>query len=180
MGTIARILNLSQKPCLSIFGLPRYMKCNFHTRNNALLGAAKHGANLSQSEVHKFQKGQVIHGFVVDEIAKVDEVHLTVVRLSHLSTGAQYLHIARDDSNNVFSVGFRTTPKDSTGLPHILEHITLCGSERYPCRDRSIDKIWTNNMSVDYANPYVHNPSMLMVKLSETMWILRRPEMCIF
>lgn len=135
MGTIARILNLSQKPCLSIFGLPRYMKCNFHTRNNALLGAAKHGANLSQSEVHKFQKGQVIHGFVVDEIAKVDEVHLTVVRLSHLSTGAQYLHIARDDSNNVFSVGFRTTPKDSTGLPHILEHITLCGSERYPCRD---------------------------------------------
>lgn len=76
-----------------------------------------------------------MHGFVVDEVAKVDELFLTTVRLTHLSTGAQYLHLARDDANNVFSIGFRTTPMDSTGLPHILEHTTLCGSERYPCRD---------------------------------------------
>lgn len=33
------------------------------------------------------------------------------------------------------SVQFRTTPMDSTGVPHILEHTVLCGSEKYPCRD---------------------------------------------
>lgn len=83
----------------------------------------------------KFKKGEVVHGFIVDEVSKIDELFLTAVRLTHLSTGAQYLHLDRDDTNNVFSIGFRTTPMDSTGLPHILEHTTLCGSERYPCRD---------------------------------------------
>lgn len=38
-------------------------------------------------------------------------------------------------SNNVFTAGFRTTPSDSTGAPHILEHTVLCGSQRYPTRD---------------------------------------------
>lgn len=60
---------------------------------------------------------------------------LTAVRLTHQKTGAEYLHLKRDDSNNVFSVGFRTTPKDSTGLPHILELLALCGSKKYNCRD---------------------------------------------
>lgn len=33
------------------------------------------------------------------------------------------------------SVQFRTTPLDSTGVPHVLEHTVLCGSQKYPCRD---------------------------------------------
>lgn len=33
------------------------------------------------------------------------------------------------------SVGFRTTPMDSTGVSHILEHTVLCGSQNYPVRD---------------------------------------------
>ena len=37
--------------------------------------------------------------------------------------------------NHIFSVGFRTTPMDNTGVSHILEHTTLCGSEKFPCRD---------------------------------------------
>jgi Zn-dependent M16 (insulinase) family peptidase len=40
------------------------------------------------------------------------------------------VHIARDDSNNVFSIGFKTNPPDATGVPHILEHTTLCGSQK--------------------------------------------------
>lgn len=95
--------------------------------------------NYNRDVIHypsdKFKKGTVLHGFIVDEVARIDEMYLTAVRLTHLSTGAEYVHLARDDSNNVFSIGFRTTPMDSTGLPHILEHTTLCGSERYPCRD---------------------------------------------
>ena len=43
--------------------------------------------------------------------------------------------MARDDTNNVFSIGFKTNPPDNTGVPHILEHTTLCGSKRYPVRD---------------------------------------------
>lgn len=92
-------------------------------------------SELSRHGLEKFEKGRVVQGFTVDQVARVDEVFLTAVRLTHLGTGAQYLHVARDDDNNVFAVSFRTTPTDSTGLPHILEHTTLCGSERYPCRD---------------------------------------------
>jgi Zn-dependent M16 (insulinase) family peptidase len=38
--------------------------------------------------------------------------------------------VARDDENNVFSIGFKTNPPDATGVPHILEHVTLCSSEK--------------------------------------------------
>ncbi|KAI9817005.1 MAG: Mitochondrial presequence protease [Phylliscum demangeonii] len=65
----------------------------------------------------------------------VPELELTALHLQHDKTGADYLHIARDDKNNVFSIGFRTNPPDDTGVPHILEHTTLCGSQKYPVRD---------------------------------------------
>lgn len=107
----------------------------FHSSKKAKSSALHLPKELPQEELGKFKKGAILHGFIVDEVTKLDELFLTAVRLTHMSTGAQYLHLARDDNNNVFSIGFRTTPKDSTGLPHILEHTTLCGSERYPCRD---------------------------------------------
>ncbi|XP_042221430.1 presequence protease, mitochondrial-like isoform X2 [Homarus americanus] len=84
---------------------------------------------------NEYQVGEEVSGFLVKEIQDVPELHLTAIRLEHVGTGADYLHVARDDPNNVFCVGFRTTPMDSTGVPHILEHTVLCGSERYPCRD---------------------------------------------
>ncbi|XP_014472499.1 PREDICTED: presequence protease, mitochondrial [Dinoponera quadriceps] len=113
-----------------------------HFKHRTFYSSASVGSNVLhteekpvQDELGKFKKGEIFHGFIVDEVARIDELFLTAIRLSHLSTGAQYLHLSRDDANNVFSTGFRTTPMDSTGLPHILEHTTLCGSERYPCRD---------------------------------------------
>jgi Zn-dependent M16 (insulinase) family peptidase len=60
----------------------------------------------------------------------VPELELTAVHLEHDQTGAQHLHVARNDANNVFSIGFKTNPPDATGVPHILEHTTLCGSEK--------------------------------------------------
>ncbi|MEN9847416.1 MAG: hypothetical protein RL368_156, partial [Pseudomonadota bacterium] len=53
----------------------------------------------------------------------------------HLVTGARHLHLAADDTNNVFAVSVPTVPQDSTGVAHILEHTTLCGSVHYPVRD---------------------------------------------
>ncbi|KAL2870866.1 pitrilysin family metalloprotease cym1 [Aspergillus lucknowensis] len=79
--------------------------------------------------------GEQLHGFTVQEKKHVPELHLTAVRLRHDKTDADYLHVAREDKNNVFGIGFKTNPPDATGVPHILEHTTLCGSEKYPIRD---------------------------------------------
>ena len=57
-----------------------------------------------------------------------------VTRLRHVVTGAEVLHVKCPDPENTFGVIFRTHP-DSTGVAHILEHTTLCGSERFPVRD---------------------------------------------
>ena len=78
-----------------------------------------------------FQTGQTYHGFKLERIKDVPELQLKAFHLQHDKTGAEYLHVARDDTNNVFSVGFKTNPPDDTGIPHILEHTTLCGSEKY-------------------------------------------------
>ncbi len=60
-------------------------------------------------------------------------VHIAEYR--HRRTGAEHLHLSRDSDENVFLVALRTVPQDSTGVAHILEHTTLCGSARFPVRD---------------------------------------------
>ncbi|KAF1815854.1 hypothetical protein P152DRAFT_471236 [Eremomyces bilateralis CBS 781.70] len=79
--------------------------------------------------------GEKLHGFTLQRTKHLPELELTALQLQHDKTGAEYLHIARDDANNVFSIGFKTNPPDRTGVPHILEHTTLCGSKKYPVRD---------------------------------------------
>lgn len=77
------------------------------------------------------EEGAILHGFRLKRTKHVPELQLTAFHLNHEKTGAEYLHVARDDKNNVFSIGFKTNPPDATGVPHILEHTTLCGSEKY-------------------------------------------------
>jgi len=62
-------------------------------------------------------------------------LNLTVEEYRHRTTGAQHIHLACDNTENVFLVALRTVPEDSTGVAHILEHTALCGSQRYPVRD---------------------------------------------
>lgn len=81
------------------------------------------------------QRGKTLHGFLCRDVEHIKEYNMTAYFLVHEKTKTEYLHLDRDDSNNVFSVGFRTTPLDSMGTPHILEHTVLCGSEKYPIRD---------------------------------------------
>lgn len=131
-----RLLKLSHSSLLRSTALRQHHKHRtFYSSANVRSNILHSKKKPIEDELGKFKKGEILHGFIVDKVTKIDELFLTAIRLSHLSTGAQYLHLARDDANNVFSIGFRTTPTDSTGLPHILEHTTLCGSERYPCRD---------------------------------------------
>ena len=55
--------------------------------------------------------------------------------LRHKKSGARVCVIANDDDNKVFSIGFRTPPEVETGVPHIIEHTTLCGSDKFPVKD---------------------------------------------
>jgi presequence protease len=103
--------------------------------------------------------GEVVNGFTVERIRTIPELHLTALQLQHDRTGAQYLHVAREDKNNVFAINFKTNPNDDTGLPHILEHVTLCGSENYPVRDpffkmmpRSLANFMNAFTSADYTS----------------------------
>jgi hypothetical protein len=89
--------------------------------------AARAATDLSQTP----KVGEKLHGFTLLRTKHVPELELTALHLRHDKTGAEHLHIARDDTNNVFSIGFKTNPPDDTGVPHILEHTTLCGSEKF-------------------------------------------------
>ncbi|MBA2212561.1 insulinase family protein [Sellimonas intestinalis] len=61
--------------------------------------------------------------------------------LRHKKSGARIVLIENEDENKVFSVGFRTPPQDSTGLPHILEHSVLCGSREFPAKDPFVELV---------------------------------------
>ncbi len=73
--------------------------------------------------------------FTLQRTVPIEALNLTVEEYRHAKTGARHYHLATDDDQNVFLVGLRTVPEDSTGVAHILEHTVLCGSEIYPVRD---------------------------------------------
>ncbi len=79
--------------------------------------------------------GAEIHGFVVRRVEALPTIQAFFYELFHPATGARYIHVSRPDRENTFGVVFRTVPRDSTGVAHILEHTVLCGSERFPVRD---------------------------------------------
>lgn len=96
------------------------------------MATIRNAARRAVTELSQYPKpGSKLHGFTLVRSKHVPELELTALHLQHDKTGADYLHIAREDSNNVFSIGFKTNPPDDTGVPHILEHTTLCGSEKY-------------------------------------------------
>ncbi|ORY71652.1 Metalloenzyme, LuxS/M16 peptidase-like protein [Pseudomassariella vexata] len=124
--------------------------------------AAKGAAKKAVTELSQYPKpGEKLHGFTLVRTKHVPELELTALHLQHDKTGADYLHIARDDSNNVFSIGFKTNPPDDTGVPHILEHTTLCGSEKYPIRDpffKMLPRTLSNFMNAFTASDHTFYP----------------------
>ncbi|MDY6992697.1 MAG: insulinase family protein, partial [Pseudomonadota bacterium] len=65
----------------------------------------------------------------------IPSLKITVEEYRHVNTAARHLHLAAHDNNNAFLIAFLTVPEDSTGVAHILEHTSLCGSQHYPVRD---------------------------------------------
>ena len=69
----------------------------------------------------------------------IPELNAIVRHYVHKRTGAHLLSVINDDENKVFSINFRTPPKDSTGVAHILEHSVLNGSEKYPVKEPFVE-----------------------------------------
>src|SRR5207245_10560530 len=82
-----------------------------------------------------FEVGEAIGGDTVDRKEPLENLHGWYYELSHAKTGARHIHLAVPDDNNGFNVAFPTVPKDSTGVAHILEHVSLMGSDKYPVKD---------------------------------------------
>lgn len=72
---------------------------------------------------------------------ELKDIHSKGYVLRHKKSGARVALISNDDDNKVFYIGFRTTPQDYTGVPHIIEHSVLCGSEKFPVKDPFVELI---------------------------------------
>ena len=82
---------------------------------------------------------QHIHGFNLLREQEINEIQSNAKLWQHEKTGAQLISLENTDENKVFGITFRTPPRDSTGVAHILEHSVLCGSRKYPVKEPFIE-----------------------------------------
>ena len=87
------------------------------------------------------QIGSRHRGFVVRRATPVDLLSSLALELEHEATGLRLLHVKNDDVENLFSITFPTPPPDDSGVPHILEHSVLAGSQKYPAREGFIELV---------------------------------------
>lgn len=116
---------------------------------------------VNSKALKKYPIGSELNGYKIQRVEHVPEFNLVAVALEHQKTGSKHLHIDRDDSNNVFSIIFKTNTPNDTGLPHILEHTTLCGSEKYPVRDpffKMLNRSLSNFMNAMTGHDYTFYP----------------------
>ena len=79
--------------------------------------------------------GKTYNGFLLLSIDDLPDYKSKGVYLRHKRTGLEVYHIVKDDKENLFAFAFRTIAKDNMGTAHIMEHSTLCGSEKYPLKE---------------------------------------------
>jgi len=86
-------------------------------------------------------KIEELSSYEIVERRRIEDLNSEGVLLRHKKTGARVALLSNDDENKVFYIGFRTPPKDSTGVAHILEHSVLCGSEKFPLKDPFVELV---------------------------------------
>ena len=84
---------------------------------------------------------KVYSGFRLDRIERIDEINGTAYEMKHEKSGARLIYIDSPDSNKVFNIAFRTTPHNSTGVAHIMEHSVLCGSRKFPLKEPFVELV---------------------------------------
>lgn len=108
------------------------------------------GAGAEAAAVGLPAEGDTVEGFTAKEIREFPLIGATQVLFEHNATGARLLYIANDDHNRVFHLAFATRAHDDKGLPHVFEHATLSGSDKYP------SKTLFFNLSYQTYNTYMN------------------------
>ena len=85
--------------------------------------------------------GEQLHGFEVKSVTPIEELRAVTIELAHQHSGARLLHLYTNDTENLFSINFPTPPSDDTGVPHILEHAVLAGSQKFPVKEPFFEMI---------------------------------------
>lgn len=80
-------------------------------------------------------------GFRLLRIERIEEINGTAYEMKHEQSGARLIYIDSPDANKVFNIAFRTTPKDNTGVAHIMEHSVLCGSRKFPLKEPFVELV---------------------------------------
>lgn len=82
-----------------------------------------------------------LDAYRVVEHKMIEEMQSEGIVLEHKKTKARLFLVSNDDENKVFCIGFRTPPDNDCGLPHILEHSVLCGSDKFPLKDPFVELV---------------------------------------
>lgn len=82
-----------------------------------------------------------LNAYEIIEQRELSDIKSEGALLKHKKSGARVLLISNDDDNKVFNIGFRTPTTNSTGVPHIMEHTVLCGSEKFPAKDPFVELV---------------------------------------
>ena len=85
--------------------------------------------------------GEELNGFRLKNASEVEEIGAKTYEFEHVKTGARLFYVETADDNKVFYIGFRTPPKDDTGVAHIVEHSVLCGSKKYPLKEPFVELV---------------------------------------
>lgn len=96
-----------------------------------------------KKKIEELNKSDIISGsnarYDIVHEEELKDLNSAGIILRHKKSGARVVVISNDDNNKVFSIGFKTPPFNDTGMQHIIEHSTLCGSRKYPVKDPFVE-----------------------------------------
>src|SRR5512136_1933754 len=101
------------------------MPVKYYTQTNGQLYWSDEMIASDRCPAPTLAAGEMAYGFRVLRVELIPEIRITAYEMEHAATGAKVIHLHCDDRENLYSVGFRTPPENSTGVPHILEHSVL-------------------------------------------------------
>ncbi len=96
---------------------------------------------MNQEKSSQLERLKKLSAYQVTDHRNIEEMQSEGIVLEHKKTKAKIFLLSNEDDNKVFCIGFRTPPDDNTGLPHILEHSVLCGSEKFPLKDPFVELV---------------------------------------
>ncbi|PWA44349.1 presequence protease 2 [Artemisia annua] len=116
-------------------------RVNFNTRGLSVINPRAIATSSPQFSQDAVGSNDVAEKLGFEKVSEqfIEECKSTAVLYKHKKTGCEVMSVLNDDENKVFGVVFRTPPKDSTGIPHILEHSVLCGSRKYPLKEPFVE-----------------------------------------